>query len=596
MLDFKQNRLTYSDLLASPSKDFELTHAIGTTYSLDLLALLAIPVAMFYNRSLDGDFSKTRFDVLEAIRKSKERVTVFCQRGKIHQPDSYSTLLAFIENCIVEVLPDDDRSSFHPKIWVLRFAGKRKVIYRMAVLSRNLTFDRSWDISYFAEGSPQPNQKTASGERLVAFLKHFYVKTGQQMDRKIARELGTVDFDFPADFNSSAIFPIIGGSMNADFPNPVYATGFDELLVVSPFVDDPSLNELVSRNEKVVLFSREEELDKLDKALLADIEPFYFNNAVRDGEHTIDSESTQAAYQDLHAKFYIGRRKNLTSWYLGSANATAPAKDRNTEFLIKLNAKSQRASYEAMIEQLLNEQSRVFLPYQRSLRTIEPEEERLDQLLRRLNYKLSAAVYKGRVIERPDQQNFNLSLSVDLSSMTFNTRVTLSVALIHRSEPAFNLNAGTLNEWFFENIAMTHLSHFLSVEIAVDGRSECRIVVKADIKNMPAERDDVIFNELFNNKQSFYKYLQFLLAPDEYDGLMDLIGESTVDDNVTGGRDGQAKEFSPPIYEYLLLAASRSPLKLKEINQVMIRLERMNSEIVSDFKPVWDVFKQFAND
>lgn len=180
--------------------------------------------------------------------------------------------------------------------------------------------------------------------------------------------------------------------------------------------------------------------------------------------------------------------------------------------------------------------------------------------------------------------------------MTFNPRVILSVALIHRSEPAFNLNAGTLNEMVFENIAMTHLSHFLSVEIAVDGRSECRIVVKADIKNMPAERDDVIFNELFNNKQSFYKYLQFLLAPDEYDGLMDLIGESTVDGDGIGGSDGQPKEFSPPIYEYLLLAASRSPLKLTELNQVMIRLERMNSEIVSDFKPVWDVFKQFAND
>lgn len=596
MLDFKQNRLTYSDLLASPGKDFELTHAIGTTYSLDLLALLAIPVAMFYNRSLDGDFTKTRFDVLEAIRKSKERVTVFCQRGKIHQPDSYSTLLAFIENCIVEVLPDNDHSSFHPKIWVLRFSGKRKVIYRLAVLSRNLTFDRSWDISYFAEGAPEVNRKTDAGQRLVAFLKHYYDKTGQRMDRKIAKELGTVEFDFPADFNSSAIFPIIGGEMNARFPNPLYYTGFDELLVVSPFADNASVKELVSRNGKILLFSREEELDKLDEGVLDRIEPYYFNNAIREGEHTIDSESTQAAYQDLHAKFYIGRRKNLTSWYLGSANATAPAKDRNTEFLIQLAAKSRRASYEEMREQLLNEQSRIFLPYQRILRTIELEEERLDHLLRQLNYKLSAAVYKGIVIPRQDQQNFNLSISVDLSSMSFHPKVVISVSLIHRGESAFILNAGALNEMVFENIAITHLSHFLSVEIVVDGRSECRLVVKADIKNMPAERDDVIFNELFNNKQSFYKYLQFLLAPDEYDGLMDLIGESTVSDDGAGGNDGQLKEFSPPIYEYLLLAASRSPIKLKEINQVMIRLERMNSEIVSDFKPVWDVFKQFAND
>lgn len=59
MLNFKSDRLTYADLLALPDKGYELTEAVGTTYSLDLFALLAIPVAMFFNRSLDGDFKQT---------------------------------------------------------------------------------------------------------------------------------------------------------------------------------------------------------------------------------------------------------------------------------------------------------------------------------------------------------------------------------------------------------------------------------------------------------------------------------------------------------------------------------------------------------
>ena len=43
MLDVKRNRLNYGELI-SPPEGFELTKAIGTTYTLDLYALLAIVI------------------------------------------------------------------------------------------------------------------------------------------------------------------------------------------------------------------------------------------------------------------------------------------------------------------------------------------------------------------------------------------------------------------------------------------------------------------------------------------------------------------------------------------------------------------------
>jgi len=66
MLDFKKNRLDYGTLLMPP-EGYELTHAVATTYSLDLYTLLAIPVALFYSKVLDGSFGENRFDVLESI-------------------------------------------------------------------------------------------------------------------------------------------------------------------------------------------------------------------------------------------------------------------------------------------------------------------------------------------------------------------------------------------------------------------------------------------------------------------------------------------------------------------------------------------------
>jgi hypothetical protein len=41
--------------------------------------------------------------------------------------------------------PNPDRV-FHPKIWVIRFADARgRTLHRFLCLSRNLTFERSWD-------------------------------------------------------------------------------------------------------------------------------------------------------------------------------------------------------------------------------------------------------------------------------------------------------------------------------------------------------------------------------------------------------------------------------------------------------------------
>lgn len=46
MLHPKNNRIDYGEQLIPPA-GYELAHAIGTTYSLDLEALMVLPVALF---------------------------------------------------------------------------------------------------------------------------------------------------------------------------------------------------------------------------------------------------------------------------------------------------------------------------------------------------------------------------------------------------------------------------------------------------------------------------------------------------------------------------------------------------------------------
>ena len=82
MLDAKKNNFVdYSDLLKPPA-GYTLIRAIGTTYSLDLHALLSVPVAMFYSKPLEADLDKNAepLDVFDSIERASEVVTIFCQK------------------------------------------------------------------------------------------------------------------------------------------------------------------------------------------------------------------------------------------------------------------------------------------------------------------------------------------------------------------------------------------------------------------------------------------------------------------------------------------------------------------------------------
>jgi hypothetical protein len=120
MLEFRNDRLDYGRLLIPP-EGYRLDRAIAATYSLDLNTLLSIPVALFYAQTLEGNLQGERFQLLEAIQRTAGIVTVYCQHGQIHVPERYNRLFAFMEEMIIPVKMADAFSSFHPKVWVLRY-------------------------------------------------------------------------------------------------------------------------------------------------------------------------------------------------------------------------------------------------------------------------------------------------------------------------------------------------------------------------------------------------------------------------------------------------------------------------------------------
>ena len=142
-----ETRVLLTDALRPPA-GYHVEIAVGTTYSLNLTALLLAPLsfALFDRENSEELSTVDPIRVLEAVRRYAEHTTVFCQAGGIHVPSQYRSILTFVEDSVLEVMPPREGSIFHPKIWALRFVdqqGQRR--HRVLILSRNMTLDRSWD-------------------------------------------------------------------------------------------------------------------------------------------------------------------------------------------------------------------------------------------------------------------------------------------------------------------------------------------------------------------------------------------------------------------------------------------------------------------
>ena len=157
------------DVLAPP-EGFGLDEAIGTTYTLDLLALLRVPLAATALPWADrrGGPVDNPFALLTALRRNASRISLYCHAGVTKVPARHVGLLTFLEDVVHPVTPPRRGGVFHPKLWLLRFTPQDledAVKYRLLVLSRNLTFDRSWDIALTLDGELQPGRRALAVNR-----------------------------------------------------------------------------------------------------------------------------------------------------------------------------------------------------------------------------------------------------------------------------------------------------------------------------------------------------------------------------------------------------------------------------------------------
>src|SRR5690606_12565338 len=107
-----------------------------------------------------------------------------------------------------------------------------------------------------------------------------------------------------------------------------------------------------------------------------------------------------------------------------------------------------------------------------------------------------------------------------------------------------------------------------------------------------------IIRSIINSRDRFFEYLRFLLTDDSE---KEPIGTEHDDDrSSSNGENASIWDTSSPIFEQLLLSASRSPRRLKAIDDVIEQLRKEDAEdpsrrvVPQEFLEFWEAFKQIV--
>jgi hypothetical protein len=588
-----------------PPEDYALDCAIGTTFTLDLLTLLTAPLAFtsFDWANEEGSLVHRPHALLATMQQYANRISLFCQTGKIALPKGASLLFSYLEESVIEVNAPK-KGLFHPKVWLLRFtAPKQPVCYRLLCLSRNLTFDRAWDTilrldGELTDGEIPANQPLSDFVRRLPELAHHGAvpQHTQQAVDLIQQEIQRVAFELPPGFQQLIFHPMgIAEASLSPISGPV-----DRLLIVSPFVSDDALKRLDKLGRRNVLISRPESLAPLQTDTLNQFEQLFQLSPganPEDGDTDADSElPEQAALVGLHAKLYVADAGKTARIWTGSANATEAAFSRNVEFLVELVGPKATFGIDTLLAEPKDNEVNLrsllepFRPPAEPSPVLTDEWMEMAEDIQRQVLKWHLRAVVSPLEADSDQYRLDLYSQNQGAIQTFSD---IQVSCYPLNNPHLAISLGSLikPEITFAPMTCVALTSFIAFELrSQDGKRRLgSFVMNVPIEGMPENRRQKILRSLLSDKTQVLRLLMFLLADTKADArelaqAMGIGGTTTI--SVNGSSSGDSSYLPQlPLFEALIKALNRNPAQLDRIHSLVTDL-RQCSEDESEDKPM----------
>ena len=587
MLNPKNDRLDYGSIL-SPPQNYQLDFAIGATYSLDLDALVGASISLGLSAENDTELNKNPIFLLEALRSTGDNVALFCESGQIKLPNKTTPLYILLEDMVFQVTNNNNvghsrYASFHPKVWVLRYINdKKEILYRFVVLSRNLTFDRSWDLSFSMDGRVT-DSKTSKNDPLIKFLEFLSVFSTDDVKtdriKEIIDELENVEFKLDSDVFGGFDFILngVGDEYCVQNHQLFYSNSLENLLIMSPFLSKDVIVDFNNRKKsksKAVLITRLNSLSPLKDEKLDNFEFYALKDEVIDGESLLSEESYQK--QDIHAKMYVVEKRNYVDLYLGSLNASHNALFGNVEFMVKLWAKKRKFNINKVLKNIFNDGKDN--PFQLvNMDTIKSEPEKDGNDLNLIVKDIVRLNSSAQVISGNDYFDLEVEFDKDYDDYDIEIQPLLS-----------NKKAKFSRKIIFKDLDKVQLSEFFIITVTKDD-DFLRRVIKIPVDNLPEDRQNDVVSNIINDKTAFIRYVAFLLG-DEY-----ILSSIEDGDYSSDKSDTNFTVELPELYEKMLKSAMYEPEKFSEL-EFLIKTLSKDNVIPEGFEELHDTFKRVIND
>jgi len=227
-------------------------------------------------------------------------------------------------------------------------------------------------------------------------------------------------------------------------------------------------------------------------------------------------------------------------------------------------------------------------------------EKQKELIARKILFQLMGADVSAKVTLNPSNSLYDYSVLLNLQQISLPELFSVKIRPVSKVEEYYaTLEFGKINNLIdFTSYTENKLTPFFSVGIFF-GRERISYSTWQLPIEFPETRLGRIFTSIINSRDRFMEYLLFIL-----NGQM---GETIFEGDDAEKNSGSLSLVSDllfegkPIFENLLMAASRNQAKLKSIQHIMekIQLEQQESPdnrepiITQDFLEFWDVFKSF---
>ena len=581
-----------------PPLGYQLDYAVGTTFSLDLLALLVTPLsfALFDWEDETGQPTADITAIMQALRNYADRMAIFCQAGRIAVPRKDQPLFLHLEHSVFPARAPRPGGLFHPKVWLMRFTAEEEPTqYRFLCMSRNLTFDRAWDVCFRSDGELSKRQRPSAGNAPLAdFVQALpglatnavpeYVLHKIQL---LQDEVRRVDFELPDEAKSFSFVPM-GLENMTSWP---FGGDIRRMLVVSPFIGATALGRLASAGRNNVLVSRLESLQEVGPQALEGFSRTAVLNEAADLDSVVADEESELSLKGLHAKVFVADMASGARAWVGSANATDAAFGQNVEFLVELEGSKSRLGVKKLLEPgdpttpslgTLLVDVEIEEPPQIDDTTTDAEARLETARLAVADLSLTAAVEPAEgarfTVHLFAPEPIALPAGVTAHCWPIRVGEGSAVGVTNRVDATFGLG-------------LIELTSFFAFELRLEesGLRPVRFVLNAELEGAPEDRAEAVLREVLKDKSSVLRFLLFLLADgsaQEAAGL--LLGAGNGADSAGKGVD---HPLGMPLFESLMRALVRDPKRLDQVETIVRDVSRTpeGAALIPDgFLEIWD--------